>query len=140
RGGWWRGSGGEGVEARGGEDQIDPVMGSIFGLGRKARRKNAKNPVYSVWMMEDGVLKSFPKLFTINTLGASIKTILEFRKNGDIIVETPIKDYEAAFEVYEPCSELINGLGIRGEVGSFNVSSYMETLLLLDHSDCSMYS
>ncbi|GJT35414.1 putative F-box domain-containing protein [Tanacetum coccineum] len=100
----------------------------------------AENPVYSVWMMEDGFSKSFTKLFTINTPGASIKTILGFRKNGDVIVETSIKDYEAALEVYEPCSEHINGLGIRGEVGSFYGSSYMETLLLLDHSDCSMYS
>ncbi|GJV62283.1 hypothetical protein Tco_1468383 [Tanacetum coccineum] len=82
---------------------------------------DAKNPVYSVWMMEDGVLKSFAKIFTINTPGAPIKTILEFRKNGDIIVETPIKDYEAALEVYEHCSEHINGLGICTEVGSFNV-------------------
>ncbi|GJR87563.1 hypothetical protein Tco_0211574 [Tanacetum coccineum] len=101
---------------------------------------DAKNPVYSVWMMEDGVLKSFAKIFTINTHDASIKTILGFRKNGDIIVETSIKDYEAALEVYEPCSEHIIGVGNHGEVGSFNVSSYMETLLLLDHSDCSMYS
>ncbi|GJR87567.1 reverse transcriptase domain-containing protein [Tanacetum coccineum] len=98
----------------------------------KLRESLVVNPFYSIWMMEDDVSKSFTKLFTINTPGASIKTILGFRKNGDIIVETPIKHYEAALKVYEPSSVHINDLGIYREIGSFGVSSYMETLLLLD--------
>ncbi|GJX21740.1 F-box/LRR-repeat protein-like protein [Tanacetum coccineum] len=40
-----------------------------------------------------------------------------------------------ALEVYEPCSEQINDLGIKGEQGSLFMSPYKETLLLADHSN-----
>jgi F-box interacting protein len=94
--------------------------------------------VHGVWMMgeEGGVMTSVTKLFTINTPDSSIRTLLGFRKSGEPILETVTEDGQfAALEVYEPCSEHINNLGIYGERGSFFICPYTETLLLIDHSD-----
>nr|GFB04854.1 hypothetical protein [Tanacetum cinerariifolium] len=41
----------------------------------------------------------------------------------------------AALEVYEPCSEQINDLGIKGVMYSLFMCPYKETLLLADHSN-----
>nr|GEY33477.1 cinnamoyl-CoA reductase 2-like [Tanacetum cinerariifolium] len=82
----------------------------------------------------------FTKLFVINTPDNLIRNILGFRKNGELVMETE-KDFEigsengSALEVYESCSKRIKNLGIYGKEGSFFMSSYKETLLLLDHSD-----
>nr|GEV24637.1 hypothetical protein [Tanacetum cinerariifolium] len=95
-------------------------------------------------------------------------TLLGFRKSGQPIMETGKKDQEfieefaeenaeqfegfdeakefaeenaedfAALEVYEPCSEQINDLGIKGEMGSLFMCPYKETLLLADHSDANV--
>nr|GEX39264.1 hypothetical protein [Tanacetum cinerariifolium] len=82
--------------------------------------------------------------------------VLEFRKNGEVIIEntddtisSAIEVYEpslrhlngigfygtfhsSVLEVYEPSSGRSSGLGINGSFGPFSVNSYMETLLLLD--------
>ncbi|GKG59479.1 hypothetical protein Tco_0605130, partial [Tanacetum coccineum] len=61
-----------------------------------------------------------------------------------LLMETE-KDFEigsengSALEVYESCSKGIKNLGIYGKEGSFFMSSYKETLLLLDHSDSCVY-
>ncbi|GJU13679.1 reverse transcriptase domain-containing protein [Tanacetum coccineum] len=119
--------------------------------------------VYGVWMMgeEGGVMTSFTKLFNIKKPdSSSTMTLLGFRKSGQPIMETWKKDQEsaegsaeesdeefaegfaeefaeefAALEVYEPCSEQINDLGIKGEKESLFMCPYKETLLLADHSD-----
>lgn len=95
--------------------------------------------VYGAWMMmmeDGGVMKSFTKLFTINTLDSSIRVLLGFRKSGEPIMETVKKDEQfAALEVYKPCSEHIDNLGIYGESSSFFICPYTESLLLIDHSD-----
>nr|GEX14065.1 retrovirus-related Pol polyprotein from transposon TNT 1-94 [Tanacetum cinerariifolium] len=101
--------------------------------------------VYSVWMMreEGGVMSSFTKLFNINTPRDSplISKLQGFTMSGEPIMETE-KDYGefATVEVYKPCSEHINDLGINGETGSFFICLYTETLLLIDHSDCRIVS
>lgn len=86
--------------------------------------------------MEDGVSKSFTKLYTINTTDV-IQRVHGFRMSGEPIVETknnPQRDvfaYEDLF-AYEPESKHINYIGISGVRYVFSVSSYFETLLLLD--------
>nr|KAJ0220004.1 hypothetical protein LSAT_V11C200054790 [Lactuca sativa] len=66
--------------------------------------------------------------------------ILGFTKNGKLIMETQddyyIEGVDLAF--YEPNLEHINDIGINGKDGSLFVSSYKETLLLLDKLDCSV--
>ncbi|GJX62156.1 reverse transcriptase domain-containing protein [Tanacetum coccineum] len=100
--------------------------------------------VYGVWMMgeEGGVMTSFTKLFNIKIPdSSSTMTLLGFRKSGQPIMETVEEDAEfAALEVYEPCSEHINNLGIYGENDSLFIFPYKETLLLADHSGCCIIS
>nr|XP_043632954.1 putative F-box protein At1g47790 [Erigeron canadensis] len=98
---------------------------------------DAKKPVYGVWMMaEDGVSKSFTKLFTINIPHTSLKpTVLGYRNNDQPFIETTTNDISASLEVYEPRTGTIKNLGINGECDSFHLSSYTETLLLLDQLD-----
>ncbi|CAH1435515.1 unnamed protein product [Lactuca virosa] len=82
----------------------------------------------------------FKKLFTINAPYASIR-VLGFTKSGEPMME--VKDYykeAAALVVYQPSLGYINNIGISGNYGSFFVGYYMETLLLLDQADCSVYS
>ncbi|GKD21724.1 reverse transcriptase domain-containing protein [Tanacetum coccineum] len=91
--------------------------------------------VYEVWMMgqEGGVMTSFTKLFNIMTRDESISKLkrvcesVEFCDGG--------AEEFGALEVYEPCSEQINDLGIKGEQGSLFMCPYKETLLLADHSN-----
>nr|GEV72753.1 hypothetical protein [Tanacetum cinerariifolium] len=102
-----------------------------------------------VWKMEPDC--SFTQLFTINT--SCITEIVGFRKNGELVVETQetpgrwvffgrIGGFcrnDSALEVYDPCSKQITNLGMSGQSGLFFISSYKETLLLLDHSDSCEY-
>ncbi|CAI9270575.1 unnamed protein product [Lactuca saligna] len=101
---------------------------------------NMMNQVCNVWVKDHGVQNLFKQLFTINAPYASIRA-LGFTKSGEPIME--VKDYYkevAALVVYEPSLGYINNIGISGNYGSFFVGSYMETLLLLDQADCSVYS
>ncbi|GKB69382.1 putative F-box domain-containing protein [Tanacetum coccineum] len=94
--------------------------------------------VYNVWIMgkEGGVITSFTKLLTINTPFPASRKLLGFRMSGEPIMETK-KENEgfATVEVYKPYSGHINDLGINGEIGSFFICPYTETLLLVDHTD-----
>nr|XP_043632961.1 putative F-box protein At3g52320 [Erigeron canadensis] len=95
----------------------------------------------TVWVMEDIVTKSFSRLYTIEVPMPSWHMVLGFRKSGEAIMKAHYAgEIVGTIEVYEPCSEHISKLGIYGDYGSFFVSSYMETLLLLDQSDCHIYS
>ncbi|KAI3494940.1 hypothetical protein L1887_37001 [Cichorium endivia] len=90
-----------------------------------------------VWIMEDGVQRSFTKLFTIQ---APVDSVVGFRKNGIPIMLVPDGDYDGPFRfvAYEPNSEHDNVL----ELGSslwFNIISYIETPLLFHRSDCSSF-
>ncbi|GJR18534.1 F-box protein-like protein [Tanacetum coccineum] len=98
-----------------------------------------------VWKMEPDC--SFTQLFTINTPDSYIINIVGFRKNGELVVETIERggqlglpgEGESALEVYDPCSQQISKLGFSGQIGSFFINSYKETLLLLDHLDSFVY-
>ncbi|KAK1414368.1 hypothetical protein QVD17_30112 [Tagetes erecta] len=100
----------------------------------------ANNRFTTIWKMEDGVPKSFTKLFTIgiDTLSALVKG---FTKDDKPILER-VKRYDGYFVswlVYEPYSKHINNLGISGFSRPSFVYTYMETLLLLDHPDFIVY-
>ena len=85
------------------------------------------------------------KLFTFNTPERSLTKKLGFRKNGELILETPREEakqfgiYDSAVEVYEPWSKNIIKFPIYGQHDSFFISSYKESLLLLDHLDSCVY-
>ncbi|GKB61169.1 ribonuclease H-like domain-containing protein [Tanacetum coccineum] len=83
----------------------------------------------------------------------ALRDDVEHGKNGELVVETQdtpgrwvffggtgyIGNTYSALEVYDPCSKQITHLGMFGRNGSFFISSYKETLLLLDHSDSCEY-
>ncbi|KAI3725483.1 hypothetical protein L1987_65271 [Smallanthus sonchifolius] len=92
------------------------------------------NPIFIVWMMEDGL---FTKLFTINT--PQDASVIGFRKSGAPIVEI-VEDVCGLVVVYEPYSNYIDNFWIHGTAFSFAVYPYMETLLLLDQPDLMVYN
>lgn len=99
--------------------------------------------IINVWKMEDGVPKSFTKLFTICAPGATILSILEFRKSGEpimVIAEHHRDPYDNSVSVvvYEPNSKHISSFGFDC-IGSFRVYPYKETLLLLDQPEFTVY-
>ncbi|GJU01537.1 hypothetical protein Tco_1111875 [Tanacetum coccineum] len=79
----------------------------------------------------------------LTTDGEGQAQTLGFRKNGELISEYRAKEdiiheRQAGLVAYEPWSELINDLLLYGSMYSFFVSSYVETLVLLDQVDCSI--
>ncbi|XP_076882900.1 F-box protein CPR1-like [Bidens hawaiensis] len=94
--------------------------------------------VCDAWMSENGVSKSsFTKLFTFqdNSSNASkFYRIIGFRTNGQPIIKLKqIPPMVKELEVYDPRSKHLNGIGIYGY--SFEMTSYTESLLLLNHSN-----
>lgn len=93
--------------------------------------------VCAVWKMLHG---SFTRLFTIKAPNPSIKMVLGFTNTGEpILLRHDEHDQTVTIEAYEPCSEHIKTLGIYEEDCTLFVSSYMETPLLLDQTDCHIY-
>nr|GEY51429.1 hypothetical protein [Tanacetum cinerariifolium] len=96
--------------------------------------ENHIDQVCNVWMMKDDhVTKSFTKMLSIKSSDRLFKDVLEFRKNGDAIIETIEDDDHFILHVYEPFLERISGdLGMEGSYFTFSIRSYKEMLLLLD--------
>ncbi|KAJ0568710.1 putative F-box domain-containing protein [Helianthus annuus] len=109
-------------------------------------RDTEENVCYVWSMKDDGVSKSFTKLFTIYSPDATLLSVLEFRRSGEPVIEILDNDADPRYvpynpsllAIYEPKSEHISNLGING-IGSFYVCSYKETLLLLDQPDFTVY-
>nr|XP_043629753.1 uncharacterized protein LOC122601040 [Erigeron canadensis] len=99
-------------------------------------------PICCLWMMEEqGVDRSFTKLYNINVPHATLKTLLGFTKFGDLLLVTQEQeegDY-AHLKIYYPDTEEIYDLE-DGNDYSFFMWSYTETLLLLDHANGFKYS
>ncbi|KAJ0451610.1 hypothetical protein HanRHA438_Chr15g0710861 [Helianthus annuus] len=105
----------------------------------------ANKRVYHVWMIVDGVPKSFQKLYTISTHPPNVLIrVVGFRKTGEplIVLQTHLgsannilaayEPYSNILAAYEPYSKSINNLGINErKTIYYNVYSYMETLILL---------
>ncbi|KAM0054323.1 putative F-box associated interaction domain-containing protein [Helianthus debilis subsp. tardiflorus] len=88
---------------------------------------------YHVWMMEDGVTKSFIKLYTIDHLpDVLIFGVRGFRKTGEALLEV-LSDHGSTrlLAAYEPYSKSISNVAINERYCSYSVYSYLETLLLL---------
>ncbi|KAJ0456156.1 putative F-box domain-containing protein [Helianthus annuus] len=99
-------------------------------------RVEANKQVYHVWMMEDGVTKSFNKLSTISNHSSevSIVGVMGFRKTGELLIEYKLTHHHYHYDTriligYDPSSKSTSDVGINGR--NFSVYSYMETLLLL---------
>lgn len=98
---------------------------------------------YGVWKMtEDSASISFKKLYNISEPYAlrpeKVKRVLGFKKSGETIIvmeknlQGRLMKSDGLF-VYDPYTKNIEDLWIAGQIYSFFVNSYMETLLLLDH-------
>nr|GEW42616.1 hypothetical protein [Tanacetum cinerariifolium] len=115
---------------------IDPASNfNLYNIGESLVlvhfKKEAGKRVHSVWkMMEHGASKSFTKLYTLNTTDG-INHVHGFRKSGEPIVESKNNHQKDLF-AYELDSKHLNSIGIFGNPFLFRVSSYFETLLLLD--------
>ncbi|XP_076885493.1 uncharacterized protein LOC143535038 [Bidens hawaiensis] len=109
-------------------------------------KHDAGKHVCDAWMMlNNGVLKSsFTKLstFQVNASNSSsIYNIIGFRTNGQPIIESNLKPYyfgEKELQVYDPCSGHMNSIGIYGSL--FWITSYTESLLLINHPDSKIKS
>ncbi|KAK1406575.1 hypothetical protein QVD17_42011 [Tagetes erecta] len=98
------------------------------------------NPIFDVWMMEDGVSKLFTKLFTINVNIPDEVYVRGFRKGGEPIIEV-FKDDIPIYNlgVYDPYSKHVDFLEING-MCAYSVFPYMETLLMLDQPNLEVYN
>ncbi|XP_076892883.1 uncharacterized protein LOC143544736 [Bidens hawaiensis] len=94
-----------------------------------------------VWMIRDGVPKSFTKLFTFTLTNNDV--FLGFRKSGQPIIEISKGEDDCGhLSLYDPFSEHAANIGIDGRACTFNVFEfdYKETLLLLDHPNLMVYN
>ncbi|KAI3725486.1 hypothetical protein L1987_65274 [Smallanthus sonchifolius] len=87
-----------------------------------------------VWMMEDGVPKSFINLFSVN-VNLPLASVLGFTKSG-----VPIVENCGVLVVYEPYSEHRDNFGIQGRSFTFSAYPYVETLLLHDQTYLRVYN
>lgn len=97
---------------------------------------------WHVWIMDHGVSNLWTKLVSIdNVPGERIRSLLGFTKRSRPIFERDDvrAGRKSSMFVYEPCSQDINDIRIYGKQDSFFVGCYMESLLLLDQSDGSVY-
>ncbi|XP_071718739.1 putative F-box protein At1g32420 [Rutidosis leptorrhynchoides] len=98
-------------------------------------------PGCDVWKMNHGVMKSWTKLYTVRPSAIGL-SIIEFRKNGEPIIEAIDEYGSIILEVYDPCSRHVRDLKFDGNenlLTSCFVSSYTETLALLHQSDSIIY-
>nr|GEY68929.1 hypothetical protein [Tanacetum cinerariifolium] len=88
---------------------------------------------FDVWIMKEGVTKSFAKMLSIKAPDSWVcYRVLELRQNGEAIIENINDTNSSVLEVYEPSSGRISSVGVNGTFYTFSVNSYIETLLLLD--------
>ncbi|KAK1413555.1 hypothetical protein QVD17_35330 [Tagetes erecta] len=92
-----------------------------------------------VWMMEDGISKSFTKLCSVNGEMYPLACIHGFRKSGEPVFQVSEGDECGEVFVYEPYSKHFDKLGINVRMRACIVSPYIETLLLLDKPDLTVY-
>lgn len=80
-----------------------------------------------VWVMREyGVSESWTKLYTIRVLETLTRTI-GFRKDGEVVLSLCNNELVS----YDPVAGQIKGLGITGNIRSFFVGNYVESLVLL---------
>lgn len=89
--------------------------------------KNDDSGSWCVWMMKEyGVMKSWTKLYNIDSVGG-IEFVIGFRKNGEVLLASQRNE----LVTYNPETMLSKGMGISGEASSFYINKYTESLVLL---------
>nr|GEW62631.1 hypothetical protein [Tanacetum cinerariifolium] len=94
--------------------------------------------------VDDGVTQSFTTIFSVESNHPEYYNV-EFRKNCEAIIETQYAnndDVDSILQVYDPCSGCVTDIGLPwsgcndfeyGNVSWLSMSSYMVTLVLLNH-------
>lgn len=111
------------------EELVADLSISLLGESLSALNYNKESGQESccVWVMKEyGVAKSWSKLFTIRLPGMLRRTV-GFRKNGEVLLA--LSDNKLVS--YDPKTERIKNLGLPGNIRSFHVDTYVETLVLL---------
>nr|GFC50564.1 hypothetical protein [Tanacetum cinerariifolium] len=105
--------------------------------------EEAQIPICGLWVM-DKVTKAFTRMFTIKSPGMTYGRLIGFRKNGEAImraldydldcddIDVGVSKLICKREVYEPSSGHNNAIGTKGSFDLIFMTSYTETLLLLD--------
>ncbi|GJR88292.1 putative F-box domain-containing protein [Tanacetum coccineum] len=96
---------------------------------------------FDVWMMVDSDPKSFEKIYSIKSsirADPSILGVYGSRKSGELLIEVTQRgsledEDDSELLVYDPISQRVDYFGISSKRSAFFVSSYTESLLLLDH-------
>ncbi|GJU85820.1 F-box domain containing protein [Tanacetum coccineum] len=98
-------------------------------------------PFCGVWILNDGVTKSFAKMFSVKLQSEWIGpiAILDFTKDGKAIRLKYVDDDYMLSCVLSAYEENGKGVGIPVRVTLFAAKSYMETILLLDQSNSFVY-
>ncbi|CAL5406731.1 unnamed protein product [Camellia sinensis] len=102
-------------------------------------RSYGEPPHCSIWMMKQyGVANSWVRQIRIDLSGGLLRKPIGMRKNGEVLLGTS----EGYLVSYDPESKRIIYLGVQGTPDSycwysFDVDTYMESLVLLDKgADC----
>ncbi|KAM7495146.1 hypothetical protein LguiB_029755 [Lonicera macranthoides] len=103
------------------------VLGESLAIFKYNTEAEAETASCCIWVMKEyGIVESWTKLFTIDLPG-SLKKTVRFRKNGEVILS--LRNNELVS--YDPNSRQIRDFGIVGNIRSFYVDTYLETLSLL---------
>nr|GEZ97978.1 hypothetical protein [Tanacetum cinerariifolium] len=110
-------------------------------LGLLENYDDGEIPFCGVWILKDGVTKSFAKMFSVKLQSEWIGliAILDFTKDGKAIRLKYVDDDYMPSCVLSAYEENGKGVGIPGRVTLFAAKSYMETMLLLDQSNSFVY-
>ncbi|KAK1396234.1 F-box protein CPR30 [Heracleum sosnowskyi] len=109
-------------------DIVYDMSVSVFGDSLAALKYSKETGQESccVWVMREyGVAESWTKLYTISVPGLT-RTIC-FRKDGEVILSLSNNELVS----YDPVTGKIKNLGIFGNMRSFYVGTYVESLVLL---------
>lgn len=86
---------------------------------------------WDIWVMKEyGVVESWTKLFTIQSR-AEVRYPFDVMKNGEVVVQSE----DGKVGLYDPEVEDVEDIGFPSETYSYNVVSYMGSLVLLNEGD-----
>ncbi|XP_076896328.1 putative F-box protein At5g15670 [Bidens hawaiensis] len=89
-----------------------------------------------VWIMEDGVSKSFTKLYFVDPISYFVR---KFRKTGEPVISENNVDGRSTLAVYEHDTKHVSNLGINEVSCVLFVCTYIESLLLFDQISSMLY-
>ncbi|MFS8029639.1 putative F-box domain-containing protein [Helianthus anomalus] len=117
---------------------LSQLRDSLVLFERNVKHTN-DNLAFVVWVMEDGVSKSFTKLYSVH-VGTPFASLGGFRKSGELIIELSEQGHGIyKLLVYDPCSKRTRMVRSDGTRCVSSMYPYMETLLLLDQTNLTVY-